>query len=819
MYNRIIVFIGLLFFGLGDISNAQPMPLELFSQTEKSIKTLESFELEKRGVILNTRLNSGEPLPLRIEVLTDYIVRVRASLDGKFEITLPEKDGFIKSDWPETDFKLIEEKEFLKIDAKGVTVRIDRDPFRLSFYTGNNLLTWGFPHEGIRFGDKQVLLTMSSPPDEHYFGFGDQGEGWKPLFPPDRAPLEHRGQSMLMAGLSCNRLYYTPFFMSSRGYGVFINALVKSFWDMAKTYNDRYSIMIDEPRLDLYLIAGPLFCNILKRYTELAGRPPLLPKWELGGRAGAKQFGIEVDGEIPSKGWNVRWFNQKEIEDTARRIRAQHIPCDYFLLGSAWQTIRNSFDWVSEIPDPEGMMEILNRLNFKVELWQRATPAKGDYSLYREAEQKGYLVKGPDGKPFICQKKYGGPSSMVDFTNQKAVKWWQEKVKRLIALGVSAFFLDSASSSFLESYPEALELMFHNGMTGKELDNYYGPLYLKTVWDALKNALNGRRAVVSCRHQAYFAAGRFPYMDLGDRGHQGFREYLIRSALNNGLSGVPFWNSGGFGSFGLPLVDIELKIQLIPYTYTYWHLAHKTGLPVMRAMMLEFQDNPESYKIDTQFLYGREFLVAPVLNEVENWRKVYIPKGEWINYWTKEKYLGPGWEYIRGSQGMEPIFVRGGAIIPMGPMMEYAGEKQNNPITLDIYPYRESSFTLYEDDGETYEYESGRSAITQLVCKEGENSIEVEIGPTKGEYRGKPGSRVYILKVNGTTRPDKVILNGQELSEIDDEQGLEKMNKGWLYQMQNGYDRTVFIKLPSFKANQRIQVRLEKAVPIRYYRT
>ncbi len=837
MHSRIIIFIVTLFLLTGNIFTAYPITFKLFSQTEKSIKNLESVERDQKAVILNTRLNSGERIPLRIDVLTDYIVRVRVSLDGKFGITLPEKDGFLKKEWEGADFELKEEENFLKIEAKGFTIKINRDPFKISFYQGNNLMTGMIPQNGIKFNDEQAILSMTSPLNECFLGFADQGSGWRPSFPPDRAPLNHRGKSLLMTGLSSGRQYYTPFFMSSRGYGFFLNTLVKSFWDMAKTNKDRYSVEIDETRLDLYLIAGPSFQDILKRYTELVGRPPLLPKWKLGGRTGAKEFGIEVDGKIPSSGWNVRWLNQKEIENTARRIRAQHIPCDNFLFGSAWQTIRNSFDWVAEIPEPARMMSLLNRLNFKVELWQRATIVQGDYSLYKEAEQRGYLVEGPDGKPFVCPEKYGGPSAMVDFTNPEAVRWWKEKVARLVALGASAFFLDSASSSFIEAYPEALELRFFNGMTGKDLENYYGPLYLKTVWDALKESLNGRRAVVSCRHQAYFAAGRFPYMELGDCGHQGFREYLIRSAVNNGLSGVPFWNGGDFGSFGLPIIDIEDKIRLMPYTYTYWRIAHETGLPIVRAMALEFQDDTESYKADTQFLYGREFLVAPVLNE-EEWRKVYIPEGEWVDYWSKEKHLGPGWKYIDTgrnlkkqtdiigftwipiSRGAVPILVRGGAIIPIGPMMEYVGEKPTDLLILDIYPNGESNFTLYEDDGETYAYESGEYATTEFKCREDSRGVEFEIGQTKGNYKGKPEERAYILQVHGTMKPESVMLGSQKLLQCMDEKELQSQKMGWLYKKGNRQTggRTVFVKLPEVKANQSLRIRLEGAFPIRYYR-
>ncbi|MGI8424059.1 MAG: TIM-barrel domain-containing protein [Chloroflexota bacterium] len=607
---------------------------------------------------------------------------------------------------------------------------------------------------------ERARLAWTSPPDERFLGFADQGAGHSSAFPPDRAPLDHRGQLLQMAGMSSHRHYYVPFYLSSRGYGFFLNTLRMSWWDIARSDPARISIEVDEPRLDFYVFGATSLSEVLERYTGLVGRPPLPPKWFMGERITPKKHGIEIDGVIPEEGWNTRWFDQKEIEFAAHTARATHQPCDFMHFDSPWQTIRNSFEWVSEVPDPAGLMSVLNRLHIKVDLWERSTIAVGDYAVYREAEERGFLVKNGDGTPFVCEQKYGGPSGMVDFTNPAAIAWWQDLHAPLVADGASSFKLDSASSGFIEAYPELREARFHNGMTGKELEHYYGPLYMKTVWDGLRRQLNGRRVGLHVYHQTYFAGGRYPFVGLGDPGWQSPRATMIRYALNYGLTGIPFYQGGEYGSFGLPGGGPDLRRRTMPYTYSYWRIAHNTGLPVTRALALAYQDDPNSYAADAQFLSGREFLVAPALEQGEAWRRVYLPRGEWVDYWSKERQMGPGWQHFRARPGREPLFVRGGAIIPMAAPMEYIGERPMTELTLDVYPCGESDVTLYEDDGETYAYEDGACARTRFSCSEQETSVEVTIGSTDGDYAGMPAQRTYVLEVHGTTRPGRVTLDG-----------------------------------------------------------
>lgn len=862
-----------------------PESIRSDSQADRSLRMVDAVSRgPDRGITLTGRLAGGDPVVLRMDLLTGHIARVRADLDGRFEPTLQERDGFINTEWPRTEFSLEETPTQVTLGAPGITLRVERDPLRLSFYQGDRLLTQTIPGES-RIGREQALLTMASPADEKFLGFGDQGSRHSVAFPPDRAPLDHRGRQLLMAGLGSNRIYYTPFFLSSEGYGLFLNTLVQSDWDMAATEPDRYAIQIEEPRLDFWVIAGPSFEEIIDRYTDIVGKPAMLPTWTMGEAIRPQLFGKRVEGPearagalvqgatspqrsegaIMDSGMGVRWFDQEEMLAKAVRTREEDEPADYAYIDSAWQTVRNSFDWVAQIPDPAAMIDSLNAMNFEVVLWQRSTPVKDDYPLWHEAVEKGYLVKGPDGEPFISPK-YGGPSGLVDFTNPDAVRWWQQRQSEVGRLGVGSYKLDSAGSAFIESHPEALELRFHNGMTGRELDNYYGPLYLKTVWDGLKKDLAGERPVLFTYHSAYFAGGRYPFMALGDRVNKSTRDLQIRYALNYGLSGIPFWEGGDVSSLAVPMVPQDLRIRLRPYTYAAWRAAHETGLPVVRAMVFEDQDDPEMYQADAQFLFGNDLLVAPLVKGSDQWRpsffpeegpetqrvghryvlgqldwqRVYIPEGEWIHYWSQKKYRGPAWQYFRPEDGLETLLVRGGAILPLGPIVEYEGQKPADPLTLEVYPYGVSSFRLYEDDGESTAYETGAYATTAFTSRETAGGIELEIGRTRGEYAGKPPTRTYVLQIRGTTRPTSVRVGARELHEIPTAAeweaaagetfesapaldqgrggpGWEGEDAGWYYDFENGYDRTVFVRIPHLPAGQGITVTLDGASVVRYY--
>ncbi len=790
---------------------------EAYSKDTVSVKQIDSIKQHENGVSLHGISNTGEKVYFIIHPLTDSMLRIRASVDNNFEMTLPEKDGFLKADWPNINFKASDQKEQYVIGTKKLKVILSKSPFQISFYQDDRLLTQSAMDKGVSIAKDESVLSMLSPDDERFYGFCDQGTGWRADYPPDRAPLDHRGTFLNMAGLSSHRVYYSPFFMSSRGYGFFMNTLVRSDWDMAKLDKDRYTINVNERKLDFYIIAGPSFKDILNQYTDLVGKPPLPPKWIMGGRVNARLYDTK-DSSLTSPPkdylYDKTWHSQRQIIDKAETIRETHLPVEHMHIDAAWETEYGTFEWVPEIPDPEKMIDRLHSINFKVSLWQRPTVPAHDYPNYNMAVENGYLVMGPDGKPFVAPN-YRGPSAMWDFTNPRARDWWEQKVRKLVELGMDSIKLDSASSGFVEAFPEALEMQFYNGMTGKQLDNYYGPMHIKIIWDTIKEALNGKRAVLIIKHSAYFAGSRYPYIGLGDR-KDATKQCKIRYALNIGLSGVSFWHGAGFGAFGISGMDKAFNLKMAPYTYTYWREANETGLPILRAMLLEYPDDPVAALVDTQYLFGENILVAPVLHEDDKWRKLYIPKGDWLDYWNNQRYQGPRWLYVPVRKDKEPMLIQSGAIIPTGPAVEYTDQKPLNPLTLDIYPDGQTGFTMYEDDEKTYAYENGEFTRTTFLCRENDNDVTVEIKPVKGKFDGMLKQRDYLLRIHNTVKPKYVKLKNQMLDFYEDPEKLQEAHCGWCYTGW-GLNRTIHIKLPSTKTREGLKIHCENAKVVRYY--
>jgi len=204
----------------------------------------------------------------------------------------------------------------------------------------------------------------------------------------------------------------------------------------------------------------------------------------------------------------------------------------------------------------------------------------------------------------------------------------------------------------------------------------------------------------------------------------------------------------------------KLRYRLLPYIYSHAHKATKTVLPMMRAMVLEFQDDPATFDMEDQYMFGQEFLVAPVCHPV-NKRTVYLPKGTWFDYWTGKEYEGPTTLYIEPPIEVLPLYVRADSIIPMGPDMRYVDEKPFNPITLDIWLRSEAEFTLYDDD-----------EMVRCRAKKGEDKIILDVDASK---------KTYIAKFNKTGCPVKVSLNSVDMPRLSSCAEFDRAEIGWYF--------------------------------------
>lgn len=768
-----------------------------YSGSWESIGNFASYEQKGNIITFSCEKN----IVIRLEVCSPGMFRVRLSPKGKFT----DKPEYIvvKHNWPDINYTVVDEKDRIVIKTDKITIKASKTPFRLSVYDKEDRLICQEYKKGMGWSKNGIQGKMVLSSSEHFFGLGEQF-----------GKLSHRGQKVPLWsiktereearwGLAGNGTYVpVPFFLSTNGYGIFVNTTYRSIYDFGKTSSKWYSFEVEDNQLDYYFIYGYSFKDIIKQYTELTGRSPLPPKWA---------FGL----------WSARYpqEGQKKLVEICKKYRSKDIPCDVISLDYPWATGGTggiSFEWNAALfPEPAEVISKIHNMNLKLCLIEKNELFPG-CAAYNEANDLGYLVKN------------GG--SLLDFTNPAASIWWGDKHKSLMSQGADVFKPDHGEGQYI---PE--ESTFYNGMSRAGMYNVYSLLYNKSVFNATKEyreSIGKGRGIVWAR-SGYAGSQRYPVIWTGD--WEAIFEDLqvtIRAGQSIGLSGFPFWGHdiGGiegwpsdkcyirWAQFGLfsPLSRLlgwgqrdpwlfksnaeqifrtydKLRYRLLPYIYTYAWIAHQTGVPIMRAMVLEYQDDPEGYDKDFQYFFGKELLVAPIYTK-SNKRKIYFPEGVWIDYWTGEKYTGP--KNISYSAPLDrlPLFVKAGAIIPMGPEMDYVDEKLCDPLTLDIYPSGRSSFALYEDDGITGEYEKDAYALTTFGCLATEKRIVITTGEAVGEYETMIRARTYILKINNCFRPKHVIRGEKAIDYYKTYGKLENVKVGWWY---DSSKRICIVKVPS----------------------
>jgi alpha-glucosidase (family GH31 glycosyl hydrolase) len=203
----------------------------------------------------------------------------------------------------------------------------------------------------------------------------------------------------------------------------------------------------------------------------------------------------------------------------------------------------------------------------------------------------------------------------------------------------------------------------------------------------------------------------------------------------------------------------ELRYRLLPYTYTLAWQAHTLGLPLMRPLVLNYPHDPKTWTVDHEYLWGDDLLVAPVTREGATAWPVYLPDGEWFDFWTGERYVGPGGVTLAAPLERMPLLVRAGAILPLGPIVQHTGERPLDELILQIYPRGASRFELYEDDGRTNAYRRGVYALTPITCLEEPGRVSIRIEPAAGERSVVPSGRRHLLRVR-VSRPRAVAVEG-----------------------------------------------------------
>jgi alpha-D-xyloside xylohydrolase len=658
--------------------------------------------IERRGDTLNrptltTTLSS--PLPGVIRVRIEHFQGVTP--DPGFDLVGAE-DGHGETRRTDDGAELV---------SGSLTARIRSGaPWDLSFESGGRVITRSAAKsQGLMLVEEDAQIDRglvgnaragTSVPKHRTFvheqlalGVGELVYGLGERF----GPLVKNGQTVEIwnadGGTSSEQSYKSvPFYLTNRGYGVLVNSSGHVSFEIGSEAVERVQFSVPGEHLEYFVIDGPTPKDVLERYTRLTGRPAPVPAWS---------YGLWLSTSFTTD------YDEATVTSFIDGMAERDLPLSVFHFDCFWMREFNwcDFEWDPRVfPDPTGMLGRLHDKDLRVCVW--INPYIGQRSpLFAEARDAGFLVQKPNGEVWQWDLWQAG-MGLVDFTNPDAVAWYQGHLRRLMDQGVDCFKTD-----FGERIP--LEVDYFDGSSPERMHNWYTQLYNQAVFEVLEEARGAGDAVLFAR-SATAGGQRLPVHWGGDSTstYESMAETL-RGGLSLALTGFGFWSHdiGGFEgtpdagvfkrwtAFGLlsshsrfhgsssyrvpwffdqdlpegdgqTAVEVtriftKLKLRLMPYLFAAGAEAAERGIPVMRPMQLEFPDDPAVGYLDRQYMLGSDLLVAPVFT-ADGSVEFYLPAGEWTNWWTGERVQGGVWR--RETHGFDslPLYVRQGAVIPVG---------------------------------------------------------------------------------------------------------------------------------------------------------
>jgi alpha-D-xyloside xylohydrolase len=512
---------------------------------------------------------------------------------------------------------------------------------------------------------RRIAASFSLQPDEKLFGCGESF-----------TRLDKRGQKIPLWTIDAHSaqtpdMYKPiPFFMSSAGYGMFVHSSAPMTFDFGCSYDGANILYLGDEQLDLFVFLGSPK-EILSEYTALTGRSPVPPLWS---------FGLWMS--------RITYKSEEEARDVAKKMREHEIPCDVIHLDTGWfeEDWRCDYEFsTSRFEDPSRMISDLKDQGFRVSLWQLPyfTPKN---RLYPEILDRGYAVLDTEGRPPT-------EDAIIDFSNPEAVEWYKQQLASLLEMGVGAIKVD-----FGEAAP--LRGAYASGKSGFFEHNLYPLRYNRAAAEATRETTG--ESVIWAR-SAWAGSQRYPLHWGGDAENtDSAMAASLRAGLSIGLCGFSFWSHdiGGFPyscpenlygrwmpfgmltshsrCHGVPPTEpweygevftaefrraVELKYRLMPYVYAQAKLCSERGHPMIRPLFFEYPEDPTSWLVEDEYLFGEDILVAPLMREASS-RKIYAPPGIWIDYQTGRTYEGGCWHHVEAERIPAGILVKDGTVLP-----------------------------------------------------------------------------------------------------------------------------------------------------------
>ncbi|WP_374043264.1 TIM-barrel domain-containing protein [uncultured Dysgonomonas sp.] len=623
------------------------------------------------------------------------------------------------------------------------SIEIEENPFRITLRDekGKRLTdTWRWsdndssqvkviPFNFIKRGldnSRAINPVFSLSPGEKIFGCGESV-----------TKLDKRGQKVNLfvtdpQGPETDQMYKpVPFFMSNRGYGMFMHTSAPVTCDFGNTYVGANKLFMGDEALDLFIFIGEPK-DILNEYTEIVGKPSMPPLWS---------FGTWMS--------RITYFEQSEGYDVAAKLRSYKIPSDVIHFDTGWFETDWQCDYKfapSRFSNPQKMIDDLKKDGFHISLWQLTyfTPKN---KFFNEIIEKNLHVKNSKGEmPY--------EDAVLDFSNLETVKWYQDKLAGLLKMGVGAIKVDFGEAAPMEGF-------YASGRGGWYEHNLYPLRYNKAVADITKEVNNEN---IIWARSAWAGSQRYPLHWGGDAANTDIgMDAILRGGLSFGLSGFSFWSHdiGGFvvaapenlyrrwlpfgfltshsRAHGAPPKEpwlyndnfvkafresAEMKYKLMPYIYAQAKLCTEKGLPMVRALFVEYPDDPGAWLIEDQYLFGSDILVAPMM-EAGTERNVYLPKGNWIDYQSGKTYQ-QGWNVIEAGKIPAIILVREGAVIPHAQLAQSTDKINWCDIGLKVYGDKEKAtgYVCLPSDNK----------LTDIILTKSGSNYQLEKGQIQGVH-------------------------------------------------------------------------------------
>ncbi len=662
---------------------------------------------------------------VRVIFYKDDMFRIWLAPNGSF--SNPAGNNIVVSySFPLISIIWSDEGNYYKISTNDLTLRAYKNPLKFALYQSDNATEVWTESNGLDYGTR-TFQYLETNPEEYFYGGGMQN-GY----------FSHKGTKIKISketenwddGAVPNPV---PFYMSTKGYGAFRNTFTPGEYDFRS--NDYTQLSHQENRFDCFYFYGPSLKEVLNGYTELTGRPSLIPRW-----------GLEL-GDADC--YNLNGQTTPDVISLVADVYRDHdLPGGWILpndgYGCGYTDLPNV---VSQLHDRGFWTGLWTENGVSQIAWEVGTAGTRACKLDVAWVGSGYL-----NALNACKAAYEG---IENNCNDRAFVWsvcgWAGTQR------YSVVWSGDQSGSY-------------------EYIRFHIPTFIGSGLSGFNYASSDVDGIFSGSSTTYVR-------DLQWKTFIPVTYCMSGWAPNDKHP----WNYGT-ANMDINRTYLKLKMRLTPYLYTYCNQAYETGVPVVRAMVLEYPTDIVCFDKTTQyqFMSGEWFLVAPVYKPALERDSIYLPAGKWIDYWDGTVYEGPQMlNDYSADLSKCPVFAKAGAIVPMYPEMLYDNQYPKDPVTFDVYPNGYSSFELYEDDGISREHRLGAFAKT-VINSEGplfgsSGDVTITVGESVGNYEGKPAMRSYLFEVHFHVKPDGVLLNDVALTEYPTLEQWQQAADGWFY--------------------------------------